>query len=266
MAETVEAEVVKVKKIKKGAIIDGASDIMVAALIEKAEKEMINAEFEGQLVNKFVYEFEHKIKNKNGEVVKTGIVRDLTVKGFFEVIRKGKDGFVPDYKPPVFTTMEGGRMMVTIQCQNPKTGETVFGSCDFDPRDKFSRSCTSIAQRNALKLLVPEGKRQAFILYCLSKRKDLVKQIDWNRQEAKKELIGEDAVAIEKAIASLFAKLNEIGVSKDAWHVYMKKQNNVQSLKDIKLNVLRQTWKEIAALKGKPDEIAMYNDMIKGDE
>lgn len=234
------------KKIVRDIVSVDEYGKVMSAMVENAENNLHLAEIQGKIINKMAYEFDGKGGSK---------VRDLTYWGLLSCAEAPKDvkkKWSPVWSKPEFQPA-GDLMILTISCENPKLKHIEWGSCCFNPRDRFAeRTAMTNAKRYALDKHISVVQKVAYVDWLLKNKPDAVMKLDppKNKTEVNKALDPTFDEAKEIAIKSLYAKINEVGgYDTERVVAYFKKFYGVAHLRELNTENLRRCWATIVATK-----------------
>lgn len=147
--------------------IDNYSDSM-AALVENAESQLLLEEIQGEIVDKLAYSFEGSGKS----------VKGLTFWGLKAcTVYDKKNKWSPVWTKPEYQPLYESSVLLTIGCINPKTKQTEWGNCTFNPKIRFQeRTALTNAKRYALDKHISIPQKIAFVQFLLSHKPKQVLQ------------------------------------------------------------------------------------------
>jgi len=229
------------KKISRDIIPVDNYGKVVAALVENAESQLTLLEQQGKIVEKFAYSF----PGRNGQKIE-----GLTYWGLLACAEmKKKGGFRPEFGKPEYTPA-GDKILLTVSVKNPKTGQMEWGTCAFDPRERFSeRIALTNAKRYALDKLISIPQKLAFLAYLKEKNPGSFLEVALPKKpaEVRKALNPSVDEQKDKAIKSVFAKINDLGLNTEATIKYYKQLYGYEHTTEFRVDELRAIWKELRA-------------------
>jgi len=239
--------------ISKGTnLISRESALLVAALFDHEDTELIAAEHAGRYVKKLGYALVNSKTGKPYLDEDGNPVEALSMIGIRECARAS---YRFKFGEPKETYLEDKkRWVVRTECTNLDTGENAWGGAEVDEQwdtgkiNKFAyASAISKSQRNAQKKLNKlEDELKWFAVW---KRQGLIAKIPYDRQKALIE-VGGDRAEVEKMVKACFVRCAEIGVDKDLWHDAAKIIAGVDSIFDVSLDWIKEREHTIATIKG----------------
>jgi len=250
------------KKISRDIIPADNYGKVVSALVENAESQLAMLEQQGKIVEKFAYSF----PGRNGQKIE-----GLTYWGLLACATSPKKtGYQPVFGKPEYTSA-GDKILLTVSVKNPKTGQTEWGTCAFDPRERFAeRIALTNAKRYALDKLISIPQKLAFLEYI--KKQDTSKILTITppktTTEVRRVLNPSQDDSYDKALRAVYAKINDLLLPTEKTMEYFKNLYGVDSVKKLSVEQLRQIWKELrsAEVDTTGGILCMIKDAIKNME